>query len=470
MYSTTDTSSFPQIWKTARISPIPKTDSPASEKDYRPISILPVLSKIFERLVLKQLTSYIDQQTLLASSISGFRKCHSTSTVLLRIRDDILHSMKRGEVTLMVLADYSKAFDTVKFKTILMKMHAMGFSKKFLFWVFDYLCNRRQFVQIDVKSSEMGKVEFGVPQGSILGPIFFNLYVADLHETIQCPCHQYADDTTFYQHTKVANLHHCATEVNKTISRLENYSADTNLALNEDKTKWMLFSTRKMSQVHGLHASNVEISCNGRTLERRTKQKLLGVEFEEHLVWNEHITSLIASCYSALSIVKKLRNLAPFHVRKLLMETLILSKLDYSCTVFHPLPSCQLKRLQRVQNVCAGFVHGRYAKEVDCLSLGWLPLKERRDLHLLNITFKALYFEQWPAYLKLRKYVPGRTLRSSNDVKLEVPLVNGTFQDSAAAVFNNLPADIRNCNDFNIFKRNVRTHLTALANTRLLEC
>ena len=122
-----------------------------------------------------------------------------------------------------------------------------------------------------------------------------------------------------------------------------------------------------MSQVHGLHASSVEISCNGRTLECCTKQKLLGVEFEEHLVWNEHITSLIASCYSALSIVKKLRNLAPYHVRKMLMETLILSKLDYSCTVFHPFPLCQLKRLQRMQNVCAGFVHGRYAKEISPL-------------------------------------------------------------------------------------------------------
>ena len=99
--------------------------------------------------------------------------------------------------------------------------------------------------------------------------------------------------------------------------------------------------------------------------------------WNEHLVWNEHITSLIASCYSALSIVKKLRNLAPYHVRKMLMETLILSKLDYSCTVFHPLPLCQLKRLQQVQNVCAGFVHRRYVKEIDCLSLGWLPLKER---------------------------------------------------------------------------------------------
>ena len=150
------------------------------------------------------------------------------------------------------------------------------------------------------------------------------------------------------------------------------------------------------------------------------------------------------------------------------METLILSKLDYSCTVFHPLPLCQLKRLQQVQNVCAGFVHRRYVKEIDCLSLGWLPLKERRDQNLLNITLKALYFEQWLAYLKLRKHVPGRTLKSSNDVKLEVPLVNGTFQDSAAAVFNNLPGDIRNYNDFNIFRRKVRTHLTTTANTGLL--
>ena len=101
-------------------------------------------------------------------------------------------------MTLMVLADYSKAFDAVKLKTILMKMHGMGFSKKFLFWVFDYLCNRHQFVQIDDKSSDMGRVEFGGPQGSILGPIFFNLYVADLHESIKCPCYQYVDDNTFY--------------------------------------------------------------------------------------------------------------------------------------------------------------------------------------------------------------------------------------------------------------------------------
>ena len=117
-----------------------------------------------------------------------------------------------------------------------------------------------------------------------------------------------------------------------------------------------------------------------------------------------------------------------------------------------------MKRLQRVQNVCAGYVYGHYAKEGDCISLGWLPVTERRVLHLLNTTFKALHFVHWPAYLKLKKHVPGRTLRSSNEVKLEVSLVNGALQYSAAVAFINLSGDIKSCSEFSIFKRKVRAH------------
>jgi hypothetical protein len=108
-----DSSLFPRTWKTARVSPIPKINNPTCEKDYRPISILPALSKIFERLVNNQIVTYIDEQGLLASGISEYRRGHSTTTVLLRIRDDVIKAMKRGEVTMMVCADYSKAFDTV---------------------------------------------------------------------------------------------------------------------------------------------------------------------------------------------------------------------------------------------------------------------------------------------------------------------------------------------------------------------
>ena len=148
--------------------------------------------------MLNQILVFIEKQALLASSISGYRKGHSTTTVLMGIRDDIIRAMKKGEVTLMVCADYSKAFDTVQFKAVLAKLHEMGFSKSFLLWVLSYLSERRQLVQIDDNLSELAYAEFGVPQGSILGPVLFNLYVADLQKKLDCPCYQYADDTTFF--------------------------------------------------------------------------------------------------------------------------------------------------------------------------------------------------------------------------------------------------------------------------------
>ena len=128
-------SQFSHIWKTARITPVPKVDNPKQNADYRPVSILSTLSKVFERLALKQLVHYIDEQSLLLPSISGFRKGHYITTVLLGIRDDLIRAMKRGEVTMMVMADYLKAFDTVRFKSILTEMHVMGFSKSFLKWM-----------------------------------------------------------------------------------------------------------------------------------------------------------------------------------------------------------------------------------------------------------------------------------------------------------------------------------------------
>lgn len=119
---------FPNAWKVAKITPVPKTNCSASVSNMRPISILPVLSKVYVRLVHRQVIEYIEYRTLFKDNIFGFRKGHSTTTVLLAIRDDIIRAMKRGEVTLMVLADFSKAFDTIKYKTVLKKLSLLGFS------------------------------------------------------------------------------------------------------------------------------------------------------------------------------------------------------------------------------------------------------------------------------------------------------------------------------------------------------
>ena len=137
-------------------------------------------------------------------NISGHQKGHSTTTVLLGIRDGILHAMKRGQLTLMILADFSKAFDTIRYKTVLRRFSHLRLSKEHLIWTVNYLSGRQHFVQIDDKVSDRCNVSFGVLQGSIMGPLIFNLYVKDMEMRINAKCHQYADDTTIYMHERPA--------------------------------------------------------------------------------------------------------------------------------------------------------------------------------------------------------------------------------------------------------------------------
>ena len=204
-------SMFPDAWKVSRISPISKTETPTNYDELRPIAILPVLSKVYEKIVAKQIVHYLETEKILDQNIVGYRKGHSTTTALLKIRDDIIYAMKKGELTLMVMADYSKAFDTVNFETVLRKMHHLGFSNSFMKWMATYLSNRKQFVQIDQHQSKTAAVQFGFPQGSIL------MYVKDLSD--------------------------CVSSVSANLTDLTTWSSHSNLALNPKKTEVMLFST-----------------------------------------------------------------------------------------------------------------------------------------------------------------------------------------------------------------------------------
>ena len=278
----------------ARTSPIPKVDSPVLDEHFRPISILPALSKVFEKLVAKQMSSFCEANAVLAESLSSFRKGHSTSTMLMGKRDDLIKAMKKGEVTLMVLADFSKAFDTIDFKTLILKLSSLGFSTGFLRWLSSYLTDRSHFVQIEDKVSELETVRFGVPQGSILGPMLFNLYVSDLKEHLppSVASYQY---TTILTSCRPAELAPTASNMNDTLD-----------------TKVMLVSTSQMSRVHSLDKNQPAISVLDKNLEYVTTSKILGISFHKHLSWNEHIISLCKACYGTLSILRKIKHLADF--------------------------------------------------------------------------------------------------------------------------------------------------------------
>ncbi|XP_015748562.1 PREDICTED: RNA-directed DNA polymerase from mobile element jockey-like [Acropora digitifera] len=262
-----NTNTFPANWKTARVSPIPKVDFPTESDHYRPIAILPVLSKVYERLVLSQLLEYVELEGLFQGTTSGYRKGHSTSTVLLRIQDDIIQAMKKGELTLIAFADFSKAFD---YFIVISKLHAIRRSKSALLWILSYLSNRQQFVQANDKQSHLKDVLFGVPQGSVLGPVIFNLYANDLPDCLKdgSTCFQYADDTTVLLHAPLKELKDCVNRMNNILQSIESWAADSNLLLNETKTKQMLVTTRQMSEVHDLGDYTPPLSLKNKLVDR----------------------------------------------------------------------------------------------------------------------------------------------------------------------------------------------------------
>ena len=459
---------FPKPWKIARVSPIPKVDNPTTNDELRPISILPVLSKVFERLVGWQMSEFANSASLLHDNISSFRKGHSTTTALLGIRDDIKRAMKRKEVTLMVLADFSKAFDTVCFKTTIKKFYKLGFSKDYLKWLLNYLSGRTQFVQIDDTKSCLKSSQFGIPQGSILGPMIFNLYVSDLRDNLDLStsCSQYADDTSLYTHCAVKELESTTSDLNESLTKLGSWSKDSNLALNPNKTKFMVLSTQQMSSHHRLADRALNLTVGGNPLERVESTKLLGVNIHSNLKWDEHIKQLATSCYGTLATLKKIKNFTNYKLRKHLAESLVLSRLDFSDIVFYPLSENLLKKLQRIQFSAASFVTGHYVNSVSTLlKLGWLPMSERRDWHLLKATHKALYDKHWPKNLRLETVQHGRFLRSSEAINLKIPLDSGTFQDCAAKRFNSLPAAVKSCPDFNTFSKETYRILKAAVDT-----
>ena len=254
--------------------------------------------------------------------------------------------------------------------------------------------------------------------------------------------------------------------MNATLASLGAWTKDSNLSLNSKKTKAILISTPQMAHVHSLGNLELGLEICGTPLECTNVTKLLRVYIDSNLKWGFHISSILKSCYATLRTLRKIRNFTDFKLRKHLVQTLILSKISYCDVVFYPLPKFLLARLQRLQFAMASFVTCKYVNNISTiLDLNWLPILELRDYWLFKTIFKALYMysDNWLSYLNLEVVKPIRHLRSSVAPKLYVPLVQGTFQHSAAIIFNERLANIRNCKDFKEYCRLCKAFLKARA-------
>ena len=455
------TNTFARAWKTAEVTPILKCGNPDVPNNYRPISLLPIVSKVTERLVHGQLMEHLIRNNKLAAHQSGNRKLHSTETALLYVTDQLLQAMDNKKVSIMVLLDMSKAFDSIRHDILLSKLQNLDFSQGALDWFQSYLSNRQQCVRIGDAVSKVLPLEFGVPQGSILGPVLFTIYVNDLLSVPKrCLSASYVDDCKLYLSFSPAELPTSILALNEDLTRISQWCCKNSLLINPDKTKVLAVGLPQLLK----KLSSFSITLFDKEITPVPVVKDLGVLLDTRLSYNQHITEIASKCLFKLYQINRIKHLLDRKTLLLVINSFVFSKLQYCSTVWSNTSSSNIDKLQKVQNFAGRIILGlrKYDHISDGLrSLKWLPIREKLILNDATMMHKCIN-KLVPDYLadmfKSRSQVHNRQTRSSG--ALDIPLCRlstgqRSFAFRGAKLWNSLNDNIKSLK----CPRNFRRHL-----------
>ena len=449
----------PEEWKTARITPIFKEGSKTDVNNYRPISVLPVTLKVLERAVHDQFYLFLTDHNLLTPNQSGFRKQHSTSTALLHIIDMMQRDIDGGKCCGVLFLDLKKAFDTVDHQILLKKMVSYGVEGNALQWFDSYLSNRQQRTLINDSLSEPKLVTCGVPQGSIIGPLLFILYINDLPDRIlHCEIFLYADDTALYY--AADNSHIIEDVLNTEMQNVSDWFMTNKLTLNSKKTKVMIFGTSK--RLKALPPLNIR--CGNDQIEQVSVFKYLGILLDSTLSFSEHIDYVCKKVNMRLSVLGRTRKYLSVKTSLMLYKSLVMPYFDY-CDTLWDCCSCQLKqKLQILQNRALRIINkaDRRTHISDLHNMSKiLTLEQRRKYHTHVFMYKALN-NLCPDYISSKfcysSNIHQHSTRSASSNSLHIPRINLNVGKSrisyrGAISWNSLPPEIRQAPTLRLFKK-----------------
>ncbi|XP_055714971.1 uncharacterized protein LOC129809180 [Phlebotomus papatasi] len=403
-------SSFPLSWKSAVVVPIPKVSAPSAVSDFRLISILPALSKPLEIILLDQMTAHLERNNLLCEFQSGFRKNHSTVSALLRINHDIAWALDRAMFSVLVLLDFSKAFDSISHSLLCNKLQGLfGFSTVSVRLIQSYLASRSQIVRSGHSTSSALDLTRGVPQGTILGPIIFSLFINDLPQVLRyCGYHLYAHDLQIYCSGDPLNSSHAFDAVNDDLERISHWADNNGPVLNARKSQALLVHSRGRNPISfPLFLSDEEIPLS-------SKVKNLGVIFNDTLIWSDHVAEICRKVFLTLRTLRRYQTFTPRETRLLLVRTLIVPFFTYGCELFFRAHAEDHSRLRLAFNSCLRYVFGlRKYDHVSAYgdSILGLPLPGYLDTRVVDFISRILSTGR-PRYLT-ELVVAGSSSRSS---------------------------------------------------------
>ena len=444
--------SFPDELKLADVSSLFKKDVKTFKGDYRPISVLPTVSKVFERFMGTQISTYMSQY--LSCLLCGFREGYNAQHALIRTIEKWRTCLDKGGKVGAIFMDFSKAFDCIRHDLLIAKLHAYGFSRDALLLVHSYLENRQQRVKINGSFSSYKHLQLGVPQGSVLGPLFFNIYINDLLLSIQeTDICNYADDTTIYT---------CDTRLENVVSRLENDSKiiiewfrNNYMKLNEDKCHFMIFGERTNQGV-GINIGN----C---TVNNSQEEKLLGVLIDSNLNFEKYVSNICKKAGNKLFALSRMSTYLRTDKLRLLMRAFVTSQFQYCPLVWMSHSRKMNNKINRLHERALRIAYKDYASSFESL------LEKDRSVTIHQKNVQLLMTEMFktinnlnPSFMDeifLKRSVR-YNLKNTNTFLL--PMVHTvncgteTIRYRGQRIWHYLPQEIKDSNSVQQFKNKIK--------------
>ena len=347
---------FPDELKKANVIPLFKSGDPMTFSNYRPVSLLPVLSKVFEKVMYARLLDFLKEHKLLFKYQFGFREHHSTYMALMVLMDKLIKSLENGEYVVGVFLDFSKAFDTVDHAILLMKLSHYGVRGPALEWFVSYLRNRTQYVTYNGHSSEVKRITCGVPQGSILGPLLFLIYINDLYRVCShtMPI-LFADDSNLFSNN--SDLHAIENMLNQELADISGWLKANKLSLNVKKTHYMIFSK------DNLRKHDLSLSIDGEVIARTSCTKFLGVYIDDKLCWKNHIAYISNKISKGLGILIKARQYLSKSTLVQLYYSFVYPYINYCNHIWGSTYATRLNRLVLLQKKAVRIISNAKARE-----------------------------------------------------------------------------------------------------------
>ena len=434
---------FPEILKKARVTPIFKGGDSTSVNNYRPISILSPFSKIFERAFLSRLVKFISKYNLISPNQYGFMKRRSTCDALVRFMEHIYENLNNKNITAAIYLDLRKAFDCVHHETLTFKLEKYGLRGFALSWIRSYLNGRQQYVKVGNSESSLENIRAGVPQGSLLGPVLFILFINDIFYVSDIlKILLYADDSTIFLSDPDPTI--LFTQINTELSKLNDWFVSNKLSLNVQKSCWMVFTNKKID----IQTTSVKI--DDLPLKFCNETKSLGVIFDQNLSFKSHIQVIISKISKTIGIFYKIRYLVPYNVLLNLYYSLIYPYLIYCLLIWGGTFKTHLYDILLLQKKLVRIItKSNYFAHTDPLfhSTGILKITELYEFHLAVYGFKNRNEFKYPSHS-----YETRLRNSAVPSFSRLSVSQRSIFHAVPKVFNSLPLDVQNCSSLQVFK------------------